>query len=91
MQLFADDISAAVAHRTRRHTSALAEALVATPLRVLKKLGLTVAVARCHNFGVDGNYREVIRSKDDRLSEAKRRHKEQHLQRMRQDLEGLRS
>ena len=90
LQPFADDISAAVAHRTRRHTIVLAEALVAALLRVLKKPGSTAAVAKCHNFIVDGNSREVIQAKDDRLSGAERRHKKQRIKRMSQDLERLR-
>ena len=67
----------------------LAEALVAALLRALKKLGLTTAAAKCRNFVVGGNSREVIQH-EDWLSGAKRRHKEQHIQRTSQDLERLR-
>ena len=63
---------------------------MAALLRALKKLGLTTAAAKCRNFVVGGISREVIQHKDDWPSGAKRRHKEQHIQRTSQDLERLR-
>ena len=85
--MFPADISVAAAHRTRRRTIVLAVALVGACLRVLKKPGLAAAAAKCHNFMVDGNYREVIPPRDDRLNGAKRRQNQQHIQLMSQNLE----
>ena len=50
IQLFADDISAAVAHKERRQVIELSEQLANILMQVLKKLGLGVAPHKCNNF-----------------------------------------
>ena len=54
IQLFADDISAAVTHSERRVVIVLAEELARTLIKILRELGLEVAPPKCNNFIVEG-------------------------------------
>ena len=78
MQQFADDVSPAAAHRIRWGTIALAEGLVAVLTKVLKKLRLSVALPKCHNFIVDGRFRGATASKEDKLGNVIRGIEEQN-------------
>ena len=55
LQLFADDISGAVAHRDRRQVIILAEHVARILSKVLKDLGLEIAPPKCNNFIVEGS------------------------------------
>ena len=89
VQLFADDISAAVMHSDRRIVIVLAEELARTLIRVLRELGLEVAPPKCNNFIVDGGKEARKENTKESASTYKQSKREQKLQRMQQDVEKL--
>ena len=91
IQIFADDISAAISHRRRKTTSALAHGPTDSLLRELKELDLDASAPKCRNFLVDGNQREHILVGHGDRRNRERELKEQNRYRMSQDLDKLQS
>ena len=91
LQLFADDISGALAHKERRQVIILAEHLAKILIRVLKELGLEISLPKCSNFIVDGRERKKERPGSYVGTTYKQRKKEQTLNRMHQDVERIQS
>ena len=90
VQLFADGVSAAAAHKTRRGVIEVAGALAKVLLQLQMQLGLNVAPPKCRNFLLPDRGQGASRYTEGRLSSAKRRQKAQCIQRMSQDLEQMR-
>ena len=91
VQLFADDISAAVAHKDRRVVVTLSEEPARILIKVLKELGLEIAPNKRNNFLVGGGAearKELARGTG---ATYKQRKREQTLQRMQRDVERLES
>ena len=91
VQLFADDISAAVSHKDRRMVVTLSEKLAETLIKVLKELGLEIAPPKCDNFLVDGSAEARKELTRETGTTYKQRKREQTLQRMQRDVERLQS
>ena len=90
-QVFADDISAAVSHRTRRGVITLSKELSEALLEVLKKLDLEVAKPKCNNFLIEGMKGEekTAAKRDKNKSRLQKKEKERKRLTMRKALDRL--
>ena len=89
MQIFADDISAAISHEHRQTAIELAHVLIAVLLKHLSKTDLDVSLPKCQNFLVEGSLEETREGPREMASSHNQRLREQNRQRMSQDLRAL--
>ena len=86
IQIFADDISAAIGREHRQPSIELAHLLIAALLRHLGKTDLDVSLPECQNFLVEGAPEETREGPKETVRNLNRRLREQNRQRMSQDL-----
>ena len=91
IQIFADDISAAIGHKDKETVIKLAHILIGALLRKLSGADLDVSIPKCENFLAEWMQQPTREGPTDTTRNVKRRLKEQKRQRMSHDLSLLES
>ena len=91
IQIFSDDISAAIGHADRAVTIELAHVLIKVLLQRLRGTDLDVSIPKCSNFLVEGALQATREGPVETIRNLKRQLKEMTRQRMSQDLGVLES
>ena len=89
IQIFADDISAAISHIDKPEAIRLAHLLIRALLEQLGVADLDVSLPKCKNFLVEGGLQTTRKKPTETVRNVKRQLKEQVRQRMSQDLDSL--
>ena len=89
IQIFADDISAAIGHEHRPEAIQLAHLLIAELCKQLDKTELNVSTPKCQNFLVEKKTEKETTNRVEQSSSMKPRRKEEKKHRMNQDLDCL--